>query len=68
MSNEIRAGDIDVIQYFPPHISRITEFQQIAAAYDKELGLTLEQIGERYQKITEDLATQMANTIGKEDL
>ena len=27
-----------------------------------------EQIGERYQKITEDLATQMANTIGKEDL
>lgn len=45
MSNEIRAGDIDVIQYFPPHISRITEFQQIAAAYDKELGLTLEQIG-----------------------
>ena len=27
-----------------------------------------DQIGERYKKITEDLAGQMANTIGKEDL
>lgn len=43
-AKEIRAEDVDVIQYFPPHISGITEFQQIAKTYDKELGLTLEQI------------------------
>lgn len=44
-TQEIRAGDVDVIQYFPPHISKITEFQQIADTYDEELKLTWEQIG-----------------------
>lgn len=45
MADEIRAGDVDVIQYFPPHISKITEFQQIANTYDEELKLSWEQIG-----------------------
>jgi len=45
MADEIRAGDVDVIQYFPPHISKITEFRQIANTYDEELKLTWEQIG-----------------------
>lgn len=45
MSNEIRPGDVDVIQYFPAHIAKVTEFQQIAGAYDEELRLSWDQIG-----------------------